>query len=55
MGKSAFSRQYVYQIALALLLLAFFVLGINMVPVHARSNTTGDEIKRLDVNQRQVC
>jgi CubicO group peptidase (beta-lactamase class C family) len=48
MGKSAFSRHYVYRIALALLLLAFFVLGIDMAPVHARSNTTGDEIKRLD-------
>ena len=48
MGKSAFSRHYIYRIALALLVLVLFVLGTDMAPVHARSNTTGDEIKRLD-------
>jgi CubicO group peptidase (beta-lactamase class C family) len=48
MGKRAFSREYVYRIALVLLLLVLFVFGSDMAPVQAKSNTTGDEIKRID-------
>jgi CubicO group peptidase (beta-lactamase class C family) len=48
MRERAFSRQCIFRIALALLLLALFVCGSEIVPVHARTSKTGDAFTRID-------